>query len=286
LTSYDSIAHVLDIPSLQTIDVQHNKLDDVKVLDIFAALPDLRVLYLMGNPVVKSIRNYRRMVVARCKQLRYLDDRPVFDEERRRTEAWAKVIEAGGSNDEALEAERAELKLIRKEKDDLDEANFRAFEQLMKEGQEIRRLRELEESKQHSSQDAQSAGINPFSGEAIIPVPESEELRKIREARWGVHEHHVPPVPPTSLPSPPPSSSLTSPPPPSSASLLPSVAKDQSLPLPPSTSRPIWEDDTFMPPPPPTDEEEAGEEEEGGQIPVGDAEAVEEEEEEEDLDLD
>mmetsp|Transcript_29305 Transcript_29305/g.49352 ORF Transcript_29305/g.49352 Transcript_29305/m.49352 type:complete len:416 (-) Transcript_29305:245-1492(-) len=29
------------------------------------------------------------------------------------------------------------------------------------------------------------ADINPFSGEQIIPVPESEQLREIREARWG-----------------------------------------------------------------------------------------------------
>ena len=114
LSTCESIVHVLEVPSIQTIDIQHNKIEDANVLDIFAAMPDLRVLYLMGNPVVKNIRNYRRTVVSRCKSLKYLDDRPVFDEERRRTDAWAKVIELGGTNDEALEAEREELKLIRK----------------------------------------------------------------------------------------------------------------------------------------------------------------------------
>ena len=121
----------------------------------------------------------------------YLDDRPVFEEERRRTNAWGKVLEEGGTNDEALEAERTELKLIRKEKDEAEERfyyynhhynnvycyylininqkmyyyrNFKAFEQLMREGQEIRRLRELENQQTDKNQ---TEAVNAFSGEAI-----------------------------------------------------------------------------------------------------------------------
>lgn len=36
---------------------------------------DLRVLYLQGNPVVKLIRHYRKTLVSRCANLKYLDDR-------------------------------------------------------------------------------------------------------------------------------------------------------------------------------------------------------------------
>lgn len=36
---------------------------------------DLRVLYLQGNPVVKLIRHYRKTLVSRCPNLKYLDDR-------------------------------------------------------------------------------------------------------------------------------------------------------------------------------------------------------------------
>lgn len=57
-------------------------------MDVFAQMPDLRVVYLMGNPCVKHIRHYRKMIVGRCKSLKYLDDRPVFDDERRRVDAW------------------------------------------------------------------------------------------------------------------------------------------------------------------------------------------------------
>lgn len=222
ISTLEGITQLLEIPTLQTVDLQQNKIEDPAIVDIFAQLPDLRVLYLMGNPAVKHIRNYRKTIISRCKMLKYLDDRPVFDDERRRTEAWYRVIEAGGTNEEAMEAERDELKAIRREKDEADERNFRAFEQLMREGQEIRRLRELEQLAESGAAAAGAVGIevaansstaggvgasagveeskgglsveeivevvedvNPFTGEKIIPVPESEELRIAREARWG-----------------------------------------------------------------------------------------------------
>ena len=51
-------------------------------------LPDLRCLYLKGNPVVTKIRHYRKVVIAAIPTLTYLDDRPIFDNERRCAEAW------------------------------------------------------------------------------------------------------------------------------------------------------------------------------------------------------
>jgi dynein assembly factor 1, axonemal len=196
ISKIEDIDHILEIPSLQTIDLQHNKIEDPAIVDVLAQLPDLRVVYLMGNPVVKNIRNYRKTIISRCKMLKYLDDRPVFEDERRRTDAWARVIEAGGSQEEAAEAEREEIALIRKEKDDADERNFRAFEQLMKEGQEIRRLRE-----QAKAEGQAVETVNPFSGETIIDVPESEELRLLREKRWQSYNGSsdmapLPPAPP------------------------------------------------------------------------------------------
>ena len=43
----------------------------------------------------------------------------------------------------ALEAERDEIRLMREEKRVLDEKNFRAFEEMMREGLEMRRRREI-----------------------------------------------------------------------------------------------------------------------------------------------
>jgi hypothetical protein len=156
------------LESLQTLDIQHNKINDVNILEIVSSLKDLRVLYLIGNPVIKSIKHYRKTIIAKCKSLKYLDDRPVFDEERRRVEAWMAVYEIDNNTDAANEAERLELKLIRKEKDDIDEKNFKAFEALMNSGKEIKRLRELELLQSQSSGLPPTPDVNPFTGESII----------------------------------------------------------------------------------------------------------------------
>lgn len=206
ISTREGVEHVLQVPSIQTIDLQHNKIEDPSVVDVFAALPDLRVLYLMGNPAVKSIPNYRKTVVSRCKELRYLDDRPVFEEERRRVNAWAAVLDSGGSMDAAMEAERNELSLIRKEKDEADMRNFKAFEQMMQEGQAIRRAREEAEraavaaaggavvapaavlvSDENNGGNANfvvTSEVNPYSGENVIKVPEHPDLTAFRESRW------------------------------------------------------------------------------------------------------
>ncbi len=185
ISSAEDIQHLLLIPSLQTIDLQNNKISDISVVDVLAQLPDLRVVYLMGNPVVKQIRNYRKTLISKCKELKYLDDRPVFDEERRRTTAWAAVLESGGSVEEAQEAERLELLQIRKEKDDADERNFRAFEQLMKEGQAVRRAREQELLENNGLLANTAPEVNVFSGEPVVFIPEDLSLKHAREARWS-----------------------------------------------------------------------------------------------------
>jgi dynein assembly factor 1 len=129
LCTTDDLRHVLDIPSLQTLDLQSNRLEEDSLLAVLAAMPDLRVLYLQGNPVIKQIAHYRKTVVFACQQLRYLDDRPVFVEERRRVNAWGTALPRG--IEAANEAERAEINDIRREKRERDERNFIAFEKMM-----------------------------------------------------------------------------------------------------------------------------------------------------------
>ncbi|CAM9194508.1 unnamed protein product [Ectocarpus fasciculatus] len=139
LETADDLRQVLQCPSIQTLDVQHNRINDPDVVDIVSAMHDLRVLYLQGNPVVKCIRHYRKTLVSKCATLKYLDDRrPVFDDERCRCAAWSKGMVEGGIS-RAQEAEREEMARIRESKRAAEQRQYLAFEQqMMREGLEAR----------------------------------------------------------------------------------------------------------------------------------------------------
>lgn len=115
LTSADDLLGLLECPGLRVLDLQNNRLDDKRIFDVLEALPVLSVLQLQGNPVVPTLTQYRRNTIHRCRALSYLDDRPIFEEERLAVDAWA----VGG-----LPAEREERRRQRQEKDDRHRKNL------------------------------------------------------------------------------------------------------------------------------------------------------------------
>ena len=126
----DDVKGLLEIPSLSVLDIQDNKIDDEAFLeDILCKMPNLGVLYTQSNPYVKKISNFKKVVVSKIKQLKYLNDTPIFEDDRRFYEAWA----AGG-----LEAEREERKTVKKEKDDAHERNHQAFKEMIRKAKEER----------------------------------------------------------------------------------------------------------------------------------------------------
>eukprot|EP01138_Halocafeteria_seosinensis_P003301 gb/GECG01003377.1/.p1 GENE.gb/GECG01003377.1/~~gb/GECG01003377.1/.p1 ORF type:complete len:432 (+),score=74.54 gb/GECG01003377.1/:1-1296(+) len=127
----DALEHLRECPTIRCLDLQHNNIKSPEVLDIFESMPELRVLYLQGNPCVKHIKHYRKVVISRLKNLKYLDDRPVFDDERLRSEAWYGVYQTDGVK-AAAQAEREEVDRQQKEKRERDERNFKAFEELIR----------------------------------------------------------------------------------------------------------------------------------------------------------
>ena len=187
LRSVEDVAHVHLLPKLATLDVQHNRIEDAAIVDLLAELPELRVLYLQGNPCVRKIPHYRRTIISRCPKLTYLDDRPVFPDERRRCSAWARGLAEGGL-DAAQAAERAELVAIRTEKREREEANFRAFEDLMRGGLEKKSQREAgadaDADADAEDPEKENARVSP-SGEPILAVEESAAARAHREERAG-----------------------------------------------------------------------------------------------------
>ncbi|KAF5403397.1 Dynein assembly factor 1 axonemal [Paragonimus heterotremus] len=89
LSDLDDLIHLVNCPQLSVLDLQHNHIKDPEVIEeVFAKMPSLRVLYNQGNPFVREVKNYRRKIINLCKQLTYLDDRPVFPKDRACAEAF------------------------------------------------------------------------------------------------------------------------------------------------------------------------------------------------------
>lgn len=101
--------------------------------DVLMRMTDLRVLYLKGNECCKRIPNYRKSTTAFLKDLKYLDDRPVFEEDRRAAEAFNR----GG-----LEEERAERKKMREEKSEAHKRNMEAFQNMIENSRREKRERD------------------------------------------------------------------------------------------------------------------------------------------------
>lgn len=89
LTAVEDIQHLSQCLAISVLDLSYNQLYDPEVLGVLQAMPRLKVLNLTGNEVVKRIPNYRKTVIVRLTNLTFLDQRPVFPEERACAEAWA-----------------------------------------------------------------------------------------------------------------------------------------------------------------------------------------------------
>ncbi|GAB5371717.1 hypothetical protein AAMO2058_001603800 [Amorphochlora amoebiformis] len=85
-----------------SVKLSRNKLGDAShVLETLRKMNQVRVLYLKGNPFVCKLKSYRNKIINTCPNLQFLDDRPVYEWERRLVKAW----ERGGN--EEVKKERA-----------------------------------------------------------------------------------------------------------------------------------------------------------------------------------
>ncbi|XP_047118328.1 dynein axonemal assembly factor 1 homolog [Schistocerca piceifrons] len=102
LETVEDIEILAKCKQLSVLDLSFNRLDSPDIVNVLGAMENLRVLTLTGNPVLKHLSPYRKLLIMNCKQLLHLDERPIFDKDRACTEAWF----AGG--------EEAERKLRQK----------------------------------------------------------------------------------------------------------------------------------------------------------------------------
>ena len=110
-------------PYPRVLDLSDNDLppeEAEQLVELLSTLPSLSVLRLIGNPIVRTTAfPYRKTLISRCPQLKYLDDRPVFDYERRLVEAWAR----GTTREEKLRFEQEERDRQRAEEHEKQERN-------------------------------------------------------------------------------------------------------------------------------------------------------------------
>ncbi|XP_053959494.1 dynein axonemal assembly factor 1 homolog [Anastrepha ludens] len=116
LKDFDGLKDLENCRTISVLDLSNNRIDDILVVKIFAKMPQLRVLVLQGNPVVSKVPQYRKTLILECKELTYLDSRPVFPKDRACAEAW----KLGGYEGERKEHERWNRKERKKIRDSVN----------------------------------------------------------------------------------------------------------------------------------------------------------------------
>ncbi|XP_041048070.1 dynein assembly factor 1, axonemal isoform X2 [Carcharodon carcharias] len=153
LCTVKDIEHLKQCDSLSVLDLSHNKLGDPDVITVFEVMPNLHVLNLMGNEVIKKISNYRKVCTVRLHQLTYLDDRPVFPKDRACADAWAR----GGWKAEKEERMQWETSERKKILDSLD-----ALSAIKRKAEEKLRLQEMEERGEELPLESSMSAVTPF----------------------------------------------------------------------------------------------------------------------------
>ena len=114
----EDLSGLKELKNITVVDIADNRIEEAEVREVLQEIPSLRVLYLQGNGCVRKIPHYRKTIISSIKELRYLDDKPVFEDERRFADAFSK----GG-----LEAEKKERETYRKEKQDAEIQRVKDF---------------------------------------------------------------------------------------------------------------------------------------------------------------
>jgi dynein assembly factor 1 len=159
------LEELFDLEKLSVLDLSFNLIDSWEVLEkVIFRLQGVTVLYFQGNPICGKMKNYRKEMIFQMPQLKFLDERPVFDDERRFAEAFGKNGIAG---------ERLERAKWEEEKRQEKENNHLAFKEM------IERRRMAGRIPESTSESLQETSSQNWSSSTDEEGSACEEERKI-----------------------------------------------------------------------------------------------------------
>lgn len=187
INGLSDLVYLTKMPALGVLDLTDNKIEDPEILpQVLEKMPKIAVLYLCNNPVIRKIKDYRKTLISRIPTLKYLDDRPVFPEERRFAEAWAR----GG-----YEEERLERKKHKEEQEKEREDNRRAFNEMIEKGKRERREREEAERERNAQnrleEESKNSSHSHSRNETTLETYYSTESEKSRETPSNSEESSI-----------------------------------------------------------------------------------------------
>ena len=196
LSTLESLEGLLEAKKLILLDIQNNELTEnpEAILSLFEKIEKLKVLYLKGNDVVRLINNYRRTIIVKLKNLTYLDDRPVREEDRIGAKAY---LEGGyAAEQKAREKFRNENDKTTKtkkkpvvNKEDIEERRKKELEKLANE-YETKRIeleqRKKELIKEYESKPENREELNKILSNIDSQIEENEELKKDEEKNINI----------------------------------------------------------------------------------------------------
>ena len=169
---------------IAVIDLSDNLIEDKNIVEeILTKFIDLRVIYLKGNDVVRKIPNYRKTLISKIDTLKYIDDKPIFEDEKRFALAFAK----GGYEEEKKERARYREEIRLKE-----EQRIRDFCKMMnkykEEGEKEKEEKKISEEEREKKKlellnKIKNKNKDIFTGDDIQKMPEIKQNININNSK-------------------------------------------------------------------------------------------------------